>query len=236
MTPTLKPRILMFDIESSGLKGDFANCFCVGYMYHGEKKASVVSIFDVAKACPSCKRFDTAQDALLMAPVHKIMSEADIWCGWYSKGFDWKFLNARFIEAGLPPLPDVPHIDLYYTAKHNFAFTSNRLASVREFLGTKTHKTALTKRIWRRAQAGHADALQYIVDHCRADVLVLDQVYEKLKPYIRQHPRVTGTKEGCRVCGGAQRSLGLRVTTTMGPRRRFICLKCGASETRSQLT
>jgi uncharacterized protein YprB with RNaseH-like and TPR domain len=225
-------KILIFDIESSGLKGDFANCFCFGYMYHGEKKAHVLSVFDITAPCPCCHRIDTSRDDRLMRRVHKVMSEADMWVTWYGKGFDWKFLNTRILDAGLPLLPDTPHVDLYYTAKHKLALTSNRLANVQEFLRLPTEKTQLTKRIWRKAQTGHVGSLRYIIDHCEKDVLVLDQAYAKLRPYVKQHPRVGG-KDGCRICGGPLISHKLRMTTILGPQRQYQCKACGHYETRS---
>lgn len=224
--------ILFYDIETSGLKGDFGHCFCMGYKFLGDTQAKIVSVLDVAKPCKSCHRVDTAEDALLMKRVWTVLAAADIWVGWYSKGFDWKFLNTRILDAGLPPLPDVAHIDLYYTAKHKLALSSNRLANVQDFLQLPTTKTPLTKRVWRRAQAGHVEDISYIIEHCLADVNVLEEAYMKLRPYVKTHPRVAG-KDRCRVCGGIYYSKGLRVTTTLGPRRRLECRDCGACETRA---
>lgn len=225
---------MLLDIESSGLKADFANAFCFGYMYHGEKKATVISTLDVVKPCRTCRRVDTAQDDKLMKLVYNTITDADMVVSWYGKGFDWKFLNTRMLEAGLPPLPDLPHLDLFYTAKHNLALTSNRLANVQEFLRLKTAKTQLTKRVWRRAQAGHVDALEYIIHHCQKDVEVLDQTYEKLKPYVRQHPRMnTESRVGCRVCNGPVEKRGMAATVLKGPRQRFQCKTCGHWETRA---
>ena len=94
---------MILDIESSGLKADFANCFCFGWMWHGEKKAHIISTLDVVDPCRSCRRVDTAQDDKLMRLVYDKMLEADMIVSWYGKGFDWKFLNTRMLEAGVPP-------------------------------------------------------------------------------------------------------------------------------------
>ncbi len=229
----MTPKIMILDIESSGLKADFANCFCFGYMWHGAKQAHILSTLDVVDTCKSCRRVDTAQDAKLMKLVYDKISEADMVVTWYGKVFDWKFLNTRMLEAGLPPLPDLPHVDLLFTAKHHLALTSNRLANVQEFLRLPTAKTQLTKRVWRRAQAGHVGDIKYIIDHCIKDVLVLDQTYQKLKPYVRQHPRVgAAAQKGCRVCGGAVMKRGQAMTVLKGERQRVQCKTCGAWETR----
>lgn len=225
-----KPNIMIFDIESSGLKGDFANAFCLGYMTHGDAHAKTVSTLDVVRPCRACHRVDTAQDDKLMKLVHRALSSADMWVTWYGKGFDWKFLNTRILEAGLPPLPDVPHVDLFYTAKHKLALTSNRLANVQEFLKLKTAKTQLTKRIWRRAQAGHVPDIKYIIDHCEKDVKVLDEAYQVLKPLIRQHPKFSS--EGCAACQG-EMTPGRRVMSLLKrPQARHQCKECGRWETR----
>lgn len=223
---------MLLDIESSGLKGDFANAFCFGYMYHGQKRAQVLSTLDVVEPCGSCKRVDTAQDDKLMKLVYEKIGEADMVVTWYGKGFDWKFLNTRMLDAGLPPLPDVAHVDLFFTAKHHLALTSARLANVQEFLRLPTAKTQLTKRVWRRAQAGHVDSIRYIIDHCRKDVLVLDQAYQKLKPYVRQHPRVSSDMEQCAVCGSDMESRGRAITVSGGPKKRYQCKGCGHWATR----
>ena len=165
-----------------------------------------------------------------MRRVWDRMAQAGMWVSWYGKGFDWKFLQTRMLDAGLPPLPDVPHVDLYFTARSNLALTSNRLANVQEFLMLQTQKTQLTKRVWRRAQAGHVDAIEYIVDHCLKDVEVLGQTYDKLRPYVRQHPRIS--RVACRVCGGTVQSRGLVMTISKGRRYRVHCRDCGAWETR----
>jgi hypothetical protein len=89
----------------------------------------------------------------------------------------------------------------------------------------------LKKRVWRRAASGHVDAIRYINDHCKKDVLVLKGVYEKLRPYAKEHPRI-GLGDTCRVCGGPVIGGGIRVTTTKGPRQRMRCTTCGHWETR----
>jgi predicted transcriptional regulator len=110
------------------------------------------------------------------------------------------------------------------------ALTSNRLANVQEFLQLPTAKTQLTKRIWRKAQAGSVPDLEYIIDHCEKDVLVLDQAYEKLKPYIRSHPRMNSV--ACAVCGGDQQRRGQALSVLKGIRYRYSCKECGHWETK----
>src|ERR1700722_15102986 len=41
-----KPRILIFDIECSGLRSDFGLLFCVSYKGYGEAKTHCIKIYD----------------------------------------------------------------------------------------------------------------------------------------------------------------------------------------------
>lgn len=229
------PRILFVDIESSDLKADFGNMIAFGYKYQGEP-GHVISLLDVNKHCRTCKRVDAVDDKALVEQAHAILVAADVIVTWYGKGFDSKFLNTRVLDAGLPPLPNTPHVDLYFTAKHHLLLSSNRLANVQDFLGLKTSKTPLTKRVWRQAQAGHVPSIEYVVTHCLKDVEVLEEAYDRLKPYVRSHPRMSGVAgpgvPGCRVCGAAVQRRGQVATILKGPRQRVQCTKCGHWEDR----
>lgn len=225
-----EPRILFLDIESTSLEADFGYMLAFGYKWLGGR-TKVLSILTSQLPCGTCHRVE-GDDRVLTGEVHKVMSAADMLVTWYGKGFDVPFINSRVIDAGLPPLPSTPHVDLYFTARHHLKLSSNRLASVQNFLQLKTEKTPLTRRVWRRAQAGDVPSIKYVVDHCRADVDVLEQAYEKLKPYVRQHPFV-GSVKACRVCGGPVQKRGYALTALRGPRCRVQCTGCGAWETRA---
>lgn len=228
---TKPARILFYDIESTSLELDFGHVLAVGYKPLGGR-VKVMSLLDFAEPCGDCGKVDATDDKPLMRAAHAELLKADAVVTWYGKGFDERALRTRFIDAGLPPLPDVPHIDLWATARFRLKLSSNRLASVQDFLQLKTSKTPLTKRVWRRAQAGHVPSIRYIVEHCRRDVEVLEEAYMKLRPYVKNHPRVAGMAP-CRVCGGENlvRSK-MRVSFLKGPREQVQCQTCGAYETR----
>lgn len=223
-------KILFLDIESTDLSADFGNMLAFGSKYMGEP-CEVISLLDVNKHCKTCRRVDAVDDKRLLKQVWERMAGADVWVTWYGKGFDIKFINTRMVDAGLPALPAIPHVDLYFTAKHHLKLSSNRLASVQDFLQLPTAKTPLTKRCWRRAQAGDVPSIKYIIDHCEKDVIVLEEAYHKLKAYIRQHPRVD-TMDACRVCAGFVQKRGITLVADGRKRQRVQCTKCGHWENR----
>lgn len=226
-------KILMFDIEATNLDADFGTCLAFGWRYYGDGKSHVLSLLDTNPVCGDCGRVDADDDRALLKEVYAILSQADVIVSWYGKGFDVPFLNTRMLDAGMKPLPPIPHVDLYFTAKHHLKLSSNRLANVQEFLQLVDAKTPLTRRVWRQAEAGNPKAIKYVAHHCLKDVDVLYGAYEKLRPYVRQHPRINGYGP-CRVCGGTNlNSRGLTVTHLVKPKRRVQCKDCGAWDTRS---
>lgn len=234
VTPLTKARILFWDLETTDLDADFGNLIAFGYRWAHDPpgRVTVHSLLSTNRVCGSCHRVDAVDDAPLVKLMHPILASADIWVTWYGTRFDVPYANTRIMDAGLAVLPPVEHVDLYWQARHKLKLSSNRLASVQDFLQLRAKKTPLTKRVWRRAQAGDVASIEYIVTHCRKDVLVLEEAYMKLRAGVRTHPRVSGAGP-CRVCGGRVESRGLVVTKLKGPARRYRCVVCGSWDTRS---
>lgn len=195
----MKQRILVYDIEATDLEASFGHCLCIGYKWLGERRTHVMALDDY----PVVKDLAKEPDIHLVSAFHKLITEeADIVITFYGKEFDQKFLNTRMTLAGLPPMPPLgnSHIDLYYTCRHNLRMHSNRLQAVSETLGCPVSKTPVRADIWRRAQRGHQPSVQYVVDHCKRDIEILEWTYLKLRGFIRQHPWVDDTKN-CQNCG-----------------------------------
>lgn len=226
-------KIILFDIESTNLDADFGTTLAFGWKEHGEAKSHVISLLDYNPKCDGCGRIDADDDKKLLETAYSVLSGVDMIVSWYGKGFDVPFLNTRMLDAGLKPLPPIPHVDLYFTAKHQLKLSSNRLANVQAFLRLSAEKTPLTRRMWRQAEAGNPKAIRYVAHHCYMDVEVLEQVYDKLRPYVRQHPRVRGYGP-CRICGSTRiQSRGTTITHLVKPKRRVQCQECGAWDTRT---
>lgn len=219
-------RILFFDIETTNLKADFGNLLCVGFKGLEDKKVYVPSIRDF----PGKTIWD---ERPLLKEVHKQMSNADIWVSYYGTGFDVPYLTAKFLEYDLPVLPNIPHKDLYYTVKSNLAISRKSLQNVGYYLGLSHEKTPVEGKIWKKAMCGDEGSLKYIVDHCSADVLVLEELYLRLRPLIRMHPRVNGLAP-CRYCGGEKLQKRGRILTHLkNEKQRIFCKSCGGWDSRA---
>ncbi len=112
----------------------------------------------------------------------------DMSLGWNSFQFDQSFLNARLLKAGKRVLADRMAIDVMWKAsygRYGARIGSRKLDSVAKFFHLEQQKTPLDWETWQLAQAGDQDALEQVVVHCEADVLVLRSAFNHLKPLIR---------------------------------------------------
>lgn len=226
-----EPKILLLDIEATGLKADFGVVLCVGYKWLDNPEVFCPAIFDYEEF-----KHDPTAEQPLLRDILPIIEEADMLITYFGTGYDKKFLTAKFMEYGIGIWPNVPHVDLYYAVKGNFAISRKSLQNVGYYLGLSNEKTPVEGKIWRRAQAGHRDSITYIVEHCKADVLILEEAYLKMRPLIRTHPRVRGLA-GCRVCGSESlQRRGTLMTKTSGRQVRLSCTACGSWESRPEAT
>ncbi len=223
--------VILWDIECTNLNANFGYILSVAGKALGEKK---VEVFDVSKY--SSYKGDPTNDKQLVKEAGDYLATAGAWVTWYGARFDVPFINSRRIHHGLTPLPPIPHIDGWRIAKYKLRMNSNRLASVSSFLDVSS-KTPLDGPTWIKASAGDKKALNYIIKHNVQDVIVLEEVYNKIKPLITSGPNVsllsgdekprTKGQQKCPICSAESlQKRGVNVTTT-GFRQRFQCQKCG---------
>ncbi len=73
---------------------------------------------------------------------------------------------------------------MYKATGSSIAIGRKSLDNVSKYFGVENKKTPLDPRIWDQADHGDRDAYEKILEHCEADVLVLRDVYAKLKPMV----------------------------------------------------
>lgn len=223
------PNVVLWDIETTNLNANYGFILCACYKVLGEKKTHTIRIDDY-----KLHKKDCTNDRLLVKDMVEVLSDADMLVGHYSTRFDLPFLNSRALYHKLDLVAPVPHVDTWRVARNGLKLNSNRLASIAEFLG-KRQKTPILNTQWLRAMAGHKKSIDYVVEHCLADIAVLEETYMTIRPLSREHPNVNimsgKTPEGiiCPVCGvaGKMQKRGFRVARTSRTQR-FHCQSCGA--------
>lgn len=219
-----KPKVFLFDTESADLNAEFGTVFCTAWKELGSSEIHIVKITDFGHF-----KKDVTEDYYVIEESIRQLSQADVLVGWYSSRHDVPLLNSRALYHRLPTLPPIPHIDGWRVARNHLKLRSNRLDNVSHFLGV-SEKTRLDGRIWRKAQAGYLEALDYIYDHCLQDVWVLEDVYNLLRPVIKDHPNInliTGEAKACPACGSIH--LTRRGSRIAGAsiKQRYRCDECG---------
>lgn len=218
-----QPKILLWDIETDGINAD--RILCIGYKWRHEKKVHMLRAEDFPREGLWC-------DKGIIKAFVKVFSEADYHVTWYGSRFDLPVVNARMIANGLKPLPPVAHVDLWKTARYQFRTGGgNRLAKWQDFLGITDEKTPVHPSVWIKARYGHQKSLQYIYEHCHYDVHVLEGVYKRLLPWVKDVPQtglmVDTDAMACISCGeDALQRRGYHISRT----RKYIryqCTSCG---------
>ena len=229
-----KPRILFYDLETSPNIVTSWGLF-VGGMLSPDSIISERTIIcgswkwqgqrDVVSACVDART--PAADQSVVQLLCNAIREADAVVAHNGDKFDMRWINARAVFHGLPPLPPVIQIDTLKIAKAKFKFNSNKLAYLVEFL--KVGKKIKTEfGLWKACMAGDVKALAKMVRYNRRDIVILERVYDKLAPYVPARLNAQLFRAaGCPSCGASRvQSRGLAYTIAHAYKR-FQCTKCG---------
>jgi uncharacterized protein YprB with RNaseH-like and TPR domain len=128
----------------------------------------------------------------MLESVHALLSEADAVVTYNGDRFDLPKLHGEFLVAGLPPPPPLTSIDVYKTMK-KLGFLSNKLAFIGPLLTGEGKVKHEGHELWTRVMAGDPKAQAKMQRYCSQDVRLLEQVYDRCRPYIRNHPHMAMT-------------------------------------------
>lgn len=235
-----KARVLLFDIETCPIIGTAFNLretdilwtiqdwymLTFSWMWLEDKKAQVRTLQDY-----KLYKKQPTSDLELIRELHRLFNEADVVIGHNSDRFDNRKSNARFIINGLEPPSPYQKIDTLKIARKEFGFTSNRLNDLGVYLGVG-RKIPTNIDLWKRCMAGETKAFKEMARYNQQDVLLLKDVYLKLRGWATNHPNmanINGRPLACPKCGAENQmwSQGVRYTKT-GQYRRFQCKACGS--------
>jgi uncharacterized protein YprB with RNaseH-like and TPR domain len=206
-----KQNIAINQIEES------TEMLCFGARWYGEKKVIFKSVHHDGKEA-------------MLQEVHRLLDEADVLVGWNSKAFDSKHLKRELLEAGMLPPSPYKEMDLMLAVKSQFKFPSNKLDYVSQALGVGEKVKHSGFDLWKRCMAGDNKAWTEMKKYQLQDVNLLVDLYEKLKPWIPNHPNVPlhdGLEGGCVTCASTNVQRRGVARTIAGTYQRFQCQDCG---------
>jgi len=172
-----KERLGFFDIESTGLKGnwDFVLSYCIK-----ELDGPILGRHLTQREITTY-RFDKN----LILELIRDLNSFDRVATFYGMKFDIPFVRTRaeHWELDFPAYRDLWQTDIYYIAKQSLLLHSTRLEQVCKLLKIPAKEHKLEPDIWQKAQAGHQESLDWIHTHCCEDVTSLEAVYKRLNKY-----------------------------------------------------
>ena len=143
--------------------------------------------------------------------------------------YDLKWLRTRAIDNEIFMKPRYETIDTLKIAKAQFNFASNKLDELGKFL--KIGKKIETDyELWDQVcQHKSQEALDKMVEYCKQDVVLLEKVYNKLRPYSKHnfnYGKLYGDDNwSCPECGNLKVGVTKTYTTSMGVRRYYLMCK-----------
>ena len=181
--------IVSFDIEATGLRGDYNSILCVSIRPYKQEAVT----YAVTRP---------GQDKHVVHAAAEMLRQADCWVSYYGKGFDFPMINTRLLKWGLKPLERKPHIDMYYTLKSNLLTARRSQAHLLDWLridhtgeSTDHDNTKIVQKMsvsadeWNRVLANPARAMRTMVKRCESDTLGLQSLYIRTRHLIRDITR-----------------------------------------------
>lgn len=174
-------------------------------------------------------------DRKIVASMFKLLDEADIVVAHYGKKFDLPTIIGRGVVHGLKPPSPYHIVDTKEVASREFRMVSNSLANLCEELGLprkSDHKKFPGFELWLECLRGNDEAWKEMEEYNIDDVLALEALYDRLRPYIRNHPSVIRDETDgavlCVKCGSDDIQFRGYFYTKAGlAYHKFVCNECG---------
>lgn len=176
----------------------------------------------------------TRNDKRLVKQLIKLLNEADIVVAHNGKRFDMGWVRARAAIHGLTPPSPVKIIDTKIETKKSFFFPSYSLDYLTKVFGCSrklTKRTYPGHELWMACVVRNEDkAWEEMMAYNIQDVLALEELYLKVRPWIK-HPNVgVYTDEEvpvCPSCGGTHLQKRGFYYTDVSKFQRYSCMAPG---------
>lgn len=190
---------------------------CFGARWLGEKKVIFKSVHHDGKQ----EMLDT---------LWQLVNEADVLVGWNSQSFDSKHIKRELLENGYTPPSPYKELDLMRVVRSQFKFPSNKLDYVAQKLGVGAKVKHSGFDLWVSCMAGDNKAWTEMKKYQIQDVNLLIDLYDKLLPWIKNHPNKAlhdDIADGCPNCASTNMERRGFSYTVAGKYQRYQCRNCG---------
>lgn len=237
-----KPKILLFDIEnapntayiwslyqeviSESMLDSSWYTLCWSAKWLGEKTIYSSALPDFPKEYKK----NPENDKLILLKLWKLLDEADIVIAHNGKQFDVRKVNARLAINNIPPPSPYKVIDTLLAARQYFFFTSNKLDDLGKYLKVGQKQETGGFKLWKQCMMGNKEAWKKMVSYCKNDILLLEKVYLKLRPFMQNHPNLniytSVEDEQCPKCNSSNIKKEGFAYTTVSKYQQYSCKDC----------
>lgn len=225
-------RILLLDIETSpnsaycwGLFDqnisinqliDSSSTLCYAAKWLGEKEVHFDSIYK-------------SKHKTMLKGIHGLLNNADVVVSYNGNRFDLPILNKEFVLHGFNPPSPYKKLDLLRTVRSNFKFVSNKLDYISQQLGLGKKEDHEGFELWLKCMRKEKDAWKKMEKYNIQDVILLESLYNRLLPWIKNHPNRNLYSEDvvCPTCGSHAVQKRGQAVSLSGTYQRYQCRDCG---------
>lgn len=170
-------------------------------------------------------------DKQIAKSIWKLVDQADIVVTHYGDRHDLIWLNTVFLKHSLPPVSPFKSVDTRKVVKSSFKFLSMKL----EFLVKKLELGEKIKHegfgLWVKCMKGDKKAWRDMETYNKRDVVILEKLYLKLRPFIKHHPNLALYHDEdrfiCPNCGSDKHQKNGHEYTPTNKFPRYRCAECG---------
>ena len=128
----------------------------------------------------------------MLRSIHSLLNQADVVVHYNGKKFDIPALNKEFLIHGFQPPAHYKQIDLLTFTRSRFKFVSNKLDYVAKTLGVGQKVRHKGFELWIECMAHDSEAWKQMETYNKQDVIILEGVYNKMLPWIKDNPTNRG--------------------------------------------
>lgn len=170
-----------------------------------------------------------SSERVMLQKIHSLLEQADAVVHYNGQRFDMPTLNREWLKYGFRPPAPYKQIDLLLTCRKQFRFLSNKLDYVSRYLDIGKKDTHAGFELWLGCMRGDKSAWKTMGEYNRQDVVLLEDLYKRLLPWIPNHPS-HGALSGfncCPKCGSENFQQRGYAMTMVHKYRRYRCKGCG---------
>ena len=166
----------------------------------------------------------------MLKGIYDLLNAADAVIHYNGTKFDIPTLNKEFLLHHYSPPSPYKQIDLLRVARSQFRFPSNKLDYVAQRLGLGKKQEHEGHDLWVKCMNGDKDAWKRMETYNIQDVVLLESLYCRLLPWIKNHPNsnLFADSPVCPTCAGTQLQKRGSAVSSTGTYQRYQCKDCGS--------